>query len=442
MGEILIVDDMEDLRFSLANIVKKEGYRARTASTGAEAVDIMRSNIIDIVFLDIGLPDGNGVKMISTLKGIEPDADIIMLTGLNDAKTAVESLKAGAVDYIVKPFELVEFKTSLNRLMQAKTMAKKALLEQRDKGLDTIICSSKVMQQVKASIQSAAEVHVPALITGETGTGKELAARAIHSSRSQQGSVFVKVDCGTLSASLVESELFGYEKGAFTDARNTKKGLVEIADGGTLFLDEIGNMPLALQPKLLRLIEESSFRRVGGTKDIRAKVRIIAATNNDLEKEIKCGHFRDDLYYRLNVLPISLPPLRDRENDILLLADYFLHRFKRELRKDIQGFTSVATENMLRYDWPGNIRELKNLVEREVIFCKSAWLPMTSLSMDTSPTSPRKSRKNLPLKEMEKRYIFKVLNAVNNNKSQAAKILGISRTTLREKLQAGQFSTS
>jgi len=377
MGEILIVDDMEDMRISLANIVKKEGYRVITASTGQEAADSMRSKIIDLVFLDIGLPDGSGIDMIGKLKGIEADVDIVMLTGLNDAKTAVESLKAGAVDYIVKPFEIVEFKTILNRIMQSRTMAQKAMLENRDKGFDTIICSSKVMQQVKASIQSAAEVHVPVLITGETGTGKELVAGAIHHYQNQPKGVLVKVDCGTLSPSLIESELFGYEKGAFTDARTAQKGLVEIADGGTLFLDEIGNLPLALQPKLLRLIEESSFRRVGGLKDIQTKVRIVAATNTDLKKESECGNFR----------------------------------------------------------------ELRNLVEREVIFCKSGWISMAGLNMERSATATRKSQKNLPLREMEKLYISKVLTTVNNNKSQAARILGISRTTLREKLQTDQFST-
>ncbi len=442
MGEILIVDDMEDLRTSLASIVKKEGYRVITASTGAEAADCMRSSIVDLVFLDIGLPDGNGIEMIDSLKKIEADADIVMLTGRNDAKTAVDSLKAGAVDYIVKPFETLEFKTILNRIMQSKIMVKKALLENREQGLNSIICSSKAMQQVKATILSAAEVHAPVLITGETGTGKELVARAIHTAQPNPDGIFVKVDCGTLSPTLIESELFGHEKGAFTDARKTKKGLIEIADGGTLFLDEIGNLPVSLQPKLLRLIEESSFRRVGGVKDIQVKVRIIAATNNDLKQETEKGNFRDDLYYRLNVLPVALPPLRDRGNDILLLAEYFLHRFKKELRKTIHGFTPKASDNLLGYEWPGNIRELKNLVEREVIFCKSGWISMPDLRIDSASAATRKTKKNLPLKEMEKRYIFKVLNAVNNNKSQAAKILGISRTTLREKLQAGQFPTT
>lgn len=442
MGEILIVDDNEDLRFSLTAVVTREGYRAVTAATGAEAVEVMRSHIIDLVFLDIGLPDGNGMEMIGTLKSTTADADIVMLTGVNTAKTAVEALKAGAVDYIVKPFDILEFTTILNRIMQSRTMAKKALVGTPEKGLDAIICTSKAMARVKASIQSAAGVPVPVLITGKTGTGKELTAQAIHHACRSRNGVFVKVDCSTLSANLIESELFGHEKGAFTDARTAKKGLVEIADGGTLFLDEIGNLPLSLQPKLLRLLEESSFRKVGGLKDIKADLRIIAATNTDLKEETERGNFRDDLYYRLNVLPIALPPLKDRDGDVLLLADYFLHRFNRELKKNIQGFTPAATEHMLSYDWPGNIRELRNLVEREVIFCNTGWISMTGLKTSAVGGRGRKGRKNLPLKEIERRYIHKVLNSVNNNKSQAARILGISRTTLREKIQTGQFSAS
>ena len=442
MGEILIVDDMEDLRFSLAHVVKKQGYRVLTASTGADAANIMRSSIIDLVFLDIGLPDGDGIQLIEVLKNITADVDIVMLTGSNDAKSAVASLRAGALDYVVKPFDIVEIKTILHRVMQSRTMAKKALLDQQEKGLDAIISLSKAMRQVTENILSASEVQAPVLVTGETGTGKELVALAIHDTQRPRDGVFVKVDCGTLSASLIESELFGYEKGAFTDARAEKKGLVEIADGGTLFLDEIGNLPVPLQPKLLRLIEDSTFRRVGGLTDIKVNARIVAATNSNLRHEIERGNFRDDLYYRLSVLLIALPPLRDRGDDILLLADYFLHRFAKELKKTIHGFTPAASAAMLGHGWPGNIRELRNMVEREVIFCRSGWISLPGLSADAAVPGGRAGRGNLPLREMEKRYISKVLNATNNNKSQAAKILGISRTTLREKLQTGRYPAS
>lgn len=434
MGAVLIVDDQEDLRFTLSKIVTKQGYSATTAATGMDALDILRSSVIDLVFLDIGLPDGSGIDLIHSIKEIGDEIDIVMLTGINEAKTAVESLRAGAVDYIVKPFDIIEFKAILNRILQARLMGKRATLEHRDMGINSIIGTSPPMLQVKKTITKSSEVDSAVLITGETGTGKELTARAIHENRPGQKGVFVKVDCGTLSATLIESELFGHDKGAFTDAKNDKKGLVEVANGGTLFLDEIGNLPLELQPKLLRLIEESTFRRVGGLKDIRVNIRIIAATNIDIEEQIDRGTFREDLYYRLNVIPILLPPLRDRGNDILLLADFFLHDLQKELKKNFHGFTPEACTKMLHHDWQGNIRELRNYIEREVIFTKSGWITMATLTANSPKSSATNSNMLLSLKEMEQQYIKKVLNSVNNNKSKAARILNISRTTLREKL--------
>jgi DNA-binding NtrC family response regulator len=433
MGSVLIVDDQEDLRFSLAKVVEKQGYRVTTAANGKDALDTLRSVIVDLVFLDIGLPDVNGIDLIGAIKEISDDVDIVMLTGINEAKTAVACLRAGAVDYIVKPFDIIEFRAILERLLQARLMKKKASLLDREIGIGTILGESPPMLRVKETITMAARVDCAILITGETGTGKELAARAIHESRPGQNGVFVKVDCGTLSSSLMESELFGYEKGAFTDARSDKKGLVEVANGGTLFLDEIGNLPIDLQPKLLRLIEESTFRKVGGVKDITVKIRIIAATNAEMEEQIDLGKFREDLYYRLNVLPIALPPLRDRGEDVLLLADFFLQELQRELKKDLQGFTPEARVKIVQHDWPGNIRELRNSIEREVIFNKSGWLTMAGLAPEGQPATIKKEAWP-SLKEMERQYIRKVLNAVNNNKSKAARILGISRTTLRDSL--------
>ena len=435
MSVVLIVDDQEDIRSSLAKIVVKQGYSALTAASGGEAMELISSSVIDLVFLDIGLPDGSGIDRIYAIKETAEDIDIVMLTGINEARTAVESLRAGAIDYIVKPFDLIEFKAILNRLLQSKVMAKRAILEYRDTGLSSIIGTSQSMLGVKQTIASSAEVDSPVLITGETGTGKELAARAIHDSRPGQNGVFVKVDCGTLSAQLIESELFGHEKGAFTDAANSKKGLVEIANGGTLFLDEIGNLPLALQPKLLRLIEESTFRRVGGIKDIRVNIRVIAATNVDIDAQIAQGAFRQDLYYRLNVIPLCLPPLRDRGRDILLLADFFLHQLQNDLKKHFAGFTPQAGARLLHHPWRGNIRELRNVLEREVIFSKDGWLTLSSLSAK-GPTPPPTDTPLISLKQMEQQYIKKVLQGVDNNKSQAARILGISRTTLRDKLES------
>jgi len=433
MGSVLIVDDVEDLRYSLSSAVRREGYSVSVAASGREALEILRSSVVDLIFLDIGLPDVSGIDLIGRIQELCPGIDIVMLSGRNDAKSAVESLREGAIDYIVKPFELIEFKSVLHRCMQSRLLGKQALLAEPDGSVDAIIGNCEPMQQVKATIRMAAEVESPVLITGETGTGKELAARAIHAARAGNKGVFVKVDCGALTASLVESELFGHERGAFTDALADKKGLVEMASEGTLFLDEIGNLPISLQPKLLRLIEESIFRRVGGVKDIRVRLRIIAATNADLEREIDAGRFREDLYYRLNVIPLLLPPLRDRGDDVELLAGAFLRTLCRDLKKQIRGITPSALEAMRRYDWPGNIRELRNLIEREVIFCRNGWLNPCGLRPAAS-VSPLPGDELVSLREHERRYIRKVLNSTNNNKSKAARILDISRTTLREKL--------
>lgn len=434
MGSVLIVDDNDDLRFSLSGVVRRESFNAETAASGTEALEIINSQIIDLVFLDIGLPDGDGIELISPIKEIAPDIGIVMLTGINDAKTAVDSLKAGALDYIVKPFDIIEFKSVLHQLMQSLMMKKLALIQKKEDTPVSVIGSCEAMRHVKSSISTAAEVDSPVLITGETGTGKEVVARAVHTSQDRKNSIFVKVDCGTLSANLIESELFGYDKGAFTDARSDKKGLVQVASGGTLFLDEIGNLPLDLQPKLLRLIEESTFRKVGGLKDIKVKVRIIAATNSDLKTAIDQNLFREDLYYRLNVIPVSLPPLRARENDILLLSDYFLHRLKLEMRKEVHGFTDAAKQALLAHNWPGNIRELRNMIEREIIFSKDAWLSLPELCQRNDSRNLQPDTSLLTLKEMEHKYILQVLEQTGQNKSRAAKILDISRTTLRGKL--------
>jgi len=432
MASILIVDDAEDLTYSLGNIVRGEGYTSLAAATGKEALEILATNIVDVIFLDIGLPDINGIDLIGAIQDKAAECEIIMLTGKNDAKTAVESLKAGAIDYIVKPFDIIEFTTALHRVMQSRLMNKRVMLSSQQDGEQEMIGRSKAMRPVQEAISTAADVGAPVLIAGETGTGKELAARAIHNSRKGGSGVFVKVDCGTLSANLIESELFGHERGAFTDAASAKKGLVEIADGGSLFLDEIGNLPISLQPKLLRLIAESTFRRVGGTQDIQVRVRIIAATNINLAQQITTGRFRQDLYYRLNVIPILLPPLRQREDDILLLAEYYLHYFNKELKKNIKGFTDAAATVLTTHHWPGNIRELRNLIEREMIFCKSDWISLAHNSAEAAEDS-----RLMSLKEMERQHIAKVLKATGNNKSRAAGILGITRTTLRSKTENG-----
>ena len=440
MGHVLIIEDSDDLRFSLSNIIKKEGFTPCSAASGAQALNILNSRIVDLIFLDIGLPDINGIELISSIRTIAPHTDIVMLTGADDAKTAINSLKAGAMDYILKPFEITEFKKILKRIMQARLATEQIVLDRRECGLENIIGTSNKMLQLKKNIKTAAAVKASVLISGETGTGKELVARAIHSLTGN--SIFVKVDCGTLSPTIIESELFGYEKGAFTDARSDKKGLLEMADNGTLFLDEIGNLPLELQPRLLRLIEESTFRRVGGLKDLHVTVKIIAATNIDIEEAVANGGFREDLYYRLNVLPLTLPPLRERGRDILLLADCFLRQFNQEQNKKIKGFTAEAEKILLAQEWQGNIRELKNCIERQVIYCREDWITPEAMGHYRSESLKKISDEMfVPLEQMELRYIKKVLESTGNNKTEAARFLGISRTTLREKLKNGQMLT-
>ena len=433
MATVLIIDDQEDMRFSLARVVKKRGYSVMTAADGTQGLESIESTVVDLVFLDIGLPDINGMELIPRIRELDPEIDIVMLTGDNDARRAVQALRAGAVDYIVKPFDLLEFTSILDRSVKTRYMTRQARLAKMQEGEGSrLIGESRPMLRVKEGIGMAAEVESAVLITGETGTGKELVARTVHQSRNGEQGVFVKVDCGTLSSNLIESELFGHEKGAFTDARSDKKGLVEVANGGTLFLDEIGNMPIELQPKLLRLIEESTFRRVGGISDIRVDIRIIAATNADLMQQIEVGEFRQDLFYRLNIIPLALPPLRQRGNDILLLAHSFLTMLTKELKKDVQGFSDQAREKMMGYEWPGNIRELRNLIEREVIFNRGGLI-----SMDSLPSARNSTRKPTPLsslQEVERQHIRRVLDSCGGNKSRASRILGITRTTLRDKL--------
>ncbi len=436
MGKVLVVEDNEDLRFSICDLVKRAGYQALAAENGAEGLHLLESQVIDLVFLDIGLPDANGIELIRVIHDIAPDVDIVMLTGNDDARSAVASLKSGAVDYILKPFDLVEFRHVLNRLMAGRLSARQETLASREKSESlNLMGNSRGMIQLKDDIQTAAKVKVPVLITGETGTGKEMVARAIHRLAGAEGGVFAKVDCGTLSANIIEAELFGNEKGAFTDAHETRKGLVEIADGGVLFLDEIGNLPLELQPKLLRVVEESTFRRVGGVKDIQVNVRIVAATNADISEEVRQGRFREDLFYRLNVISLSLPPLRERGGDVILLADHFLHHFAREMKKNIKGFSPQADQLLRDHDWPGNIRELKNIIERTVIYCQREWA--TPIGIDGVRNEGRNvsDDKLVTLRKMESQYIRKVLLQTGNNKSEAARILDISRTTLREKLK-------
>ncbi len=439
MGKVLIVEDDDDLRFSLERLVVKAGYDCVAAATGKAGLDAASGQVVDCAFLDIGLPDVSGIELITRIKARSPDTDIVVVTGANDAKTAVRALREGALEYILKPFDLVEIRNLLRTIMSARQAVTASIVSGRDED-DGLVGCCRQMTKLKTDIRATADARPPVLIEGETGSGKEVVARALYNSRKEKRGLFVKVDCGTLASNIIASELFGHEQGAFTDAKTAKRGLVELADGGMLFLDEIGNLSLDLQPMLLRLIEESCFRRVGGLKDIHVDLRIVAATNLNLIQEVKNGRFREDLYYRLKVISLILPELRDRGDDILLLARSFLARFCREARKTIRGFTPDAEQVLLAHGWPGNVRELRNCIERAVIYAQGGLITAADLQLGTSRTLRQGEIDALvSLAEAERRHIERVLAATGGNKARAARILGISRSTLREKLNSAGF---
>jgi len=443
-SKVLIVEDNEDLIFTLKGIMKKEGYAVFTANNGADAVDIIHNELVDLVLLDLKIPKLSGLEVLQKIKEYDPEVIIIMMTATKDAKPAIEALKMGAYDYLMKPFELDELRQLSRNALEThqlrREVARLKLSQDKSKPIQAIYGESDGIQKVRELIKIVAETpRTSILIQGESGTGKELVANAIYECSARAVQPFVKLNCAAIPENLLESELFGHEKGAFTDAKSMKKGLFELADGGTLFLDEISSMRLNLQPKILRVIENQTFRRIGGISDIKIDVRVIAATNTDLAEMVRNKEFRDDLYYRLKVMEIVLPPLRERTEDILLLSKLFLEEFNREFHRSIHKLASETEELLFGYAWPGNVRELKNVMERGVILCqentlKPEHLPI-ELKKDTEPVASNDFLGKISLGEMEKRHILEVLKRVNGNKSQAAKVLDISRSTLREKLK-------
>lgn len=450
-AKILIIEDNEDMIFSLSKVLKKEGYLIFKATTGEEGIKILKKELIDLVLLDIKLPKMGGIEVLTKIKDIDPDIVVLMMTALTDAKPAIEAMKKGAYDYLMKPFELEELKLVVKKALETHQLKREVVRlkyeHTTEKHYNAIYGESRATKDVIDLIKIIAETpKTSVLIEGESGTGKELVANAIHYSGNRANKPFVKINCSAIPDNLLESELFGYEKGAFTDAKTMKKGLFELADGGTIFLDEISSMKLSLQPKILRVIESQTFRRIGGTTDIKIDIRVIAATNTDLSELVKKKEFRDDLYYRLKVMEIVLPPLRERGKDILILSKIFLEEYNREFNRSIKGFIKETEQLLVAYPWPGNIRELKNIIERGVILCKEDSLSPSHLPVEVhkGEESTLSSQKTflgkVSLQEMEKHHILEVLQSVNGNKSQAAKILNISRSTLREKLKSYQIN--
>ncbi|MBN8526116.1 MAG: sigma-54-dependent Fis family transcriptional regulator [Planctomycetes bacterium] len=465
---ILVVDDEPAIRTAVARAFAD--LDVRQAETGAQALEMARESYPDLCILDQRLPDGPGLELVAKLKGIDPDLPVVLLTGHGSVDLAVESLKVGVADFIEKPFPLERLRTTVRNLLEKQALGRQVKrLSGRSDGRSRIIAGSAPMKRVLALVKRVAGVpSTTVLIQGESGVGKELVAKAIHERSARADKQFVAINCAALSEHLLEAELFGYEKGAFTGADSKgKSGLFEVASGGTLFLDEVGEMPLDLQTKLLRALQERRFRRVGGLADVEFDVRVVAATNRDLRAEVAAGRFRQDLYFRLKVVPIPVPPLRERRDDILPLADHLLARLAPELGRPAAAFSEAAREAMRSYDWPGNVRELANAVERAVICAEADQIQPADLSMDEVVVAPPRGDQAAGLRAavvdpgprpadpapalpsgsivlppdlrdlatVEAMLIRAALSECGGQKSKAAERLGINRTTLYNKLK-------
>jgi len=446
--KLLIIDDEDDIGFALSRSLSKDGHQIETVTTGEAGIEYIKNNLVDLVLLDIRLPNKNGFQVLKEIKEIDPDVLIVMMTAYPDIEPAIRAMKMGAHDYLTKPFQDVsEVRLIVQKALETQKLQREVARLKRKQEIEPlnseIFGSSPKIEKVKELIHLVSGVpRTSVLVQGESGTGKELVANALHYSSVRTENPLVKINCSAIPENLLESELFGYEKGAFTDAKNMKKGLFELANTGTIFLDEISSLKMALQPKLLRILETQSFRRIGGTNDIKVDVRILAATNQNLDDCVKEGTFRDDLYYRLKVMVIDLPPLRERQDDIILLAKLFLDQNNRIFNKNILDLTPEAEKTLVHYHWPGNVRELKNVLERAIILCQDEFIDTKHLPHELNIASQKapvkigeKLTSDMSIDEMEKRHILFVLEANENNKSQTARVLGISRSTLREKLR-------
>lgn len=439
-GHVLIVDDDEEMVSFLAEGLGRRGFAVRSAVSAAEALGVLKGESADAVVTDLNMPGVSGTQLCESIAAQWPDTPVLVLTGFGSLETAVAAIRAGAYDFITKPVEIDVVELALERaLRQRRASLEVKQLRRGVHSPDGIVGESDVMRRVTDMAERVADTDTSVLLMGESGTGKEVIARSIHNQSRRATGPFVALNCAALPEALLESELFGYEKGAFTDARKARVGLFLQANRGTLFLDEIGDMPLSLQPKLLRVLQDLRVRPLGGERELPIDVRVISATHHDLEARVTSGEFRDDLYYRIAVVTIALPPLRDRGNDVILLVRKFVEHFASKLGRPVTGLSSAAMSALLKYEFPGNVRELQNVIERAVALTRTSEIQLDDLPSrvvhpraSESPDDP--GPEPLTLEAVERRHIQRVLDSVGGNKSHAAQLLGVDRKTLSRKL--------
>ncbi|BAL80928.1 sigma-54-dependent transcriptional regulator [Caldisericum exile] len=447
--KILVADDEENIRMLLGETLKDESYEVVEVDNGKDAVEQVKTNDFDCVLMDVRMPVLDGMEAFLKIREINNSLPVIFLTAYGSSDLAIKAMKKGAYDYLTKPFDIEELKIKVRKAIELKELTENVPSFEKEENRyasDEIVGNSSKMQEVFKEIGKIAESDATVLIRGESGTGKELVAKAIHHHSTRRNKPFVVVNCAAIPESLLESELFGHEKGAFTDAYTKRIGKFEQANEGTIFLDEIGDMSLNLQAKLLRVLQEKTFNRVGGNETITTTARVLAATNRDLEKLVESGEFREDLFYRLNVVTIWLPPLRERKEDIPLLVDYFVSKYSEKYKKNVRGVSKEVLELFMEYDWPGNVRELENAIARGVIVTSAPLILLEDLPQTLQSKIQKKEENkaqideenlNLPqlIEKIEKEAIIKALERAQGNKTKAAQILGISRKSLFNKLR-------
>ena len=435
----LVIDDDKAMRDACYQILSRLGFEVDLAGDGRHGLNLLEKGSYDLVLLDLVMPDQNGIEVLKQIKILDPAVQVIIITGHGTIPTAVETIKLGAFDFLSKPFTPDDFRQVVKRALEKQSKPEPVpALRTKINGLQ-IVFASEAMARIMEMVQRVARTDSTVLITGESGTGKGLIAQKIHDLSSRRPEPFVTVDCGTLVETLFESELFGHVKGSFTGANANKIGKFELAHGGTLFFDEISNISLEVQAKLLRAVQERKISRVGSHRVITVDVRIIAATNRDLAQAIRSSTFREDLFYRLNVVSIHIPPLRQRKSDIEPLIDHFLMKYNRQLKKAVQGFTPEAMDLILDYNWPGNVRELENTVERLVVFSVGPYLELSDLAFSGVEFCPPSGDEAISLKDMERDHILRILQQCEGRRTHTARLLGIDRKTLREKMKRYQI---